>query len=192
MEQKDLLDMAIPYVESLVEKCKDIINDPSVEKARSDLEQLRAVRLSLESQASGLPPMTEENVTQALVDVRDLLAKGWKDEALNFVEDLLANHPTLGRRMEQVAHVKSFEDSFATACRKHNVIAGFVVLEKVLDTEGKRRMVKMITGGHQLADAVIAYHLRGLQASLGVDPNPMKSYMNIGEIVRRAPTMKEE
>jgi len=104
--------------------------------------------------------------------------------AIKYIEDFVANDDALGRVMDQFPYIGAFEQSFKTAMRKHNLIAGFVVVELIKKADNTYDY-KMITGGHHVADAVLAFHLRPLAEKLGKDIGPKRDYLEIADIVRR-------
>jgi hypothetical protein len=121
---------------------------------------------------------------KALENVRDLLGKGMVPLAIKYIEDFVANDDALGKIMDQFPYLGAFEQSFKTAMRKHNLIAGFVVVELIKKPDNTYSY-KMITGGHHIADAVLAFHLRPLAEKLGKDIGPKRDYLEIADIVRR-------
>jgi len=160
-------------------------------RSLSDNTELRSLAKELDSILQKEGETKEDTsynpkeVMTILEDVRDLLGKQWHSEALKYIEDVLAFNPELGRRMDPLPYLGAFESAFRTACRKHNVIAGFVIVEKHHDKAENKEYVKLHTGGHHIADAVLSYHLRPLADKLGKDINPQKPYLEVMDIERR-------
>ena len=130
------------------------------------------------------------DVLHALKDVRDMLAKGWHEEAIKYIEDLLSFDPNLGHRMTSLPHIGAFESAFMTAARKHGVIAAFVVIEKTLDKAQNKELYKMYTGGNHIADSILSYHIRPLSATLAKgnlakNINPPSPYLEVSDLKRR-------
>lgn len=167
----------------------------TAEQANNAAFQIGEASVSIEGAAPVVVESKKDNppidVLHALKDVRDMLAKGWSEEALKYIEDLLAFDPTLGQRMTPLGHVGAFESSFMTAARKHGVIAAFVVIERSMNLAQNKEKYKMHTGGHHIADAILSYHLQPLAKRLASsdsnDLNPEKSYLEIIEMRRRKP-----
>ncbi len=120
---------------------------------------------------------------KALENVRDLLGHDQVQLAIEYIEKYVANDEALGRLMNQLPYVGAFESSFKTAMRKHNLIAGFVIIEPVKKENGYS--YRMITGGHHVADAVLSFHLKPLADALGKNLGPNRSFLEIVDLVKR-------
>lgn len=129
-------------------------------------------------------PSAEETAVRQLENIRDLLVKGWSQEALKYAEDLLQESPSLGVQSGAVPYLKAFEKAFWTACRKNHVIAAYVVLEKRPQPDNTIKYA-LITGGNHLAETVVSHYLQPLADSLGIE-KPLKPYLEPGFLEKAA------
>lgn len=184
------LGASLPQLVATSEGQLDIVESNSIEPTRH-LEMKEAIQ---EGEAQHAEQAMKEDphidVMEVLRNTRDLLTKGWHEEAVKYIEDILDFDPNLGVRMSPLAHIGAFESAFMTAARKHNVIAAFVVIERTLDPVSNKELYKMYTGGNHIADSILSYHLRPLittlaQGKLANQVNPPKPYLEIGDLKRR-------
>lgn len=126
--------------------------------------------------------MTESEYLN-LINLRDLIQKGWSEEAMKYIDSLVNEDKSLGYQVQPLAYCKAFDSDFRKLSRKHNVIACYVIIEKDLKP-GNTVNYKMITGGHHVAEAVLSYHLRPLMEELGLDPNPAKPFLKLAEFLK--------
>lgn len=158
----------------------------AVESVEATEKDTKGLLEELKLELNKLPPLDAQEVNAALHELRDILSKGWNEEALKYVEGLLKDDPSLGRPMQQLPYIAAFEQAFKTACRKHNVVAAFVIIESE-DVGDNKKKYKLLTGGMHVADAILSYHLKPLAESLGQDLNPQKAFLNIEKIEQRNP-----
>jgi hypothetical protein len=142
------------------------------------------VKTPSESVAENNPDLVISSAADLMQNVKDLLLKGWHQEALDYVNEVLGGCEKIG--LQAVApYLGSFDSAFRTACRKNNVIAAYVALEITPNPADNTRSYKMITGGHHIADAVISYHLRPMKENLGIDTEVKKPYLEVLDVERR-------
>jgi hypothetical protein len=187
-EKISLLDAVRMYITAYNKKkehdAKKVDGDEGIELGdflNSSFEVL--IKVAFEEENTMKPAPNQEML--ALENVRDLLGKGQTELAIKYIDGIVNKDEALGALMTQFPYVGAFESSFKTAMRKHNVIAGFVIVEPMKKADNSYTY-RMITGGHHIADAVLSYHLRPLADSLGKDIGPKKDFTEVVDIVRRA------
>lgn len=137
---------------------------------------------------STLPPADDSEIKVALAETRDLLGKGWHKEAADYLEGVVNGDGSLGRPMKPLPYVAAFEQAFKTACRKHNIIAAFCMVEtEPVENDEKKKKYRLITGGMHLADAILSYHLKPLIGGLGQEVSPKKEFLKIEAVEQRNP-----
>ena len=69
-----------------------------------------------------------------LSNLRDLLRKGWVEEAGRYVNALIEKDPALGIQVDPIPYVAAFERDFQRICQKHNIIGAYLALEVSRET----------------------------------------------------------
>lgn len=167
----------------------ECLDQTKVGEENPDIKGLKdELRNNIIAEESKLPDPSAQEVRAAMVEVNDMLNKGWIEETKKYLQAFLDGDESLGRPMSHYPYIGAFESSFKTACRKHNIIAAYVVVEtEKVDNDENKRIYKLITGGMHLADALVTHHLKPLANSLGQDIGPKKPFLDIQKIEQRNP-----
>ncbi len=157
------------------------------EKAKTETNSLLPEQAATtEQSARSQVPLSDFEYKTALNEIADLLRKGWKDDALRYVEGVLSRSELLGIVMQPSPQIASFEQSFKTACRKHGMIAAYVIVDKYLDKASNTEKFKFYVGGHHTADAVVSTKLSPFQSNNPGGPNG-ESFYEISDLEKRKP-----